>query len=156
MKAETPITARPLGHMNFRLVWVGSDQDPDEHPRVTEARVAVPPPPCGTVRYERRGSEMVRRQQLRDGALKITTVTNFSARIVGDLILDDDADPRRHFEVEAEVGGQKISFVLPSAEFGRMGWVLRQLGPQAVIYPGQQQHARVAIQQLSGPVQPRQ
>ena len=33
-----------------------------------------------------------------------------------------------------------------------MGWVLNRLGPQAIIYPGQQQHARAAIQWLSGPV----
>jgi hypothetical protein len=31
-----------------------------------------------------------------------------------------------------------------------MGWVLRQLGPEAIVYPGQQQHARAAIQWLSG------
>jgi hypothetical protein len=34
-----------------------------------------------------------------------------------------------------------------------MNWVLRQLGPQAIIYPGQQQHARAAIQWLSGAIQ---
>jgi hypothetical protein len=33
-----------------------------------------------------------------------------------------------------------------------MGWVLNQLGPQAIIYPGQQQHARAAIQCLSGAI----
>jgi hypothetical protein len=33
-----------------------------------------------------------------------------------------------------------------------MGWLLNQLGPQAIIYPGQQQHARAAIQSLSGQI----
>ncbi len=33
-----------------------------------------------------------------------------------------------------------------------MGWVLHKLGPQAIIYPGQQQHARAAIQWLSGEI----
>lgn len=33
-----------------------------------------------------------------------------------------------------------------------MGWVLNKLGPQAIIYPGQQQHARAAIQWLSGEI----
>jgi hypothetical protein len=33
-----------------------------------------------------------------------------------------------------------------------MDWVLKHLGPQAIIYPGQQQHARAAIQWLSGPI----
>ena len=31
-----------------------------------------------------------------------------------------------------------------------MNWVLDHLGPQAIVYPGQQQHARAAIQALSG------
>ena len=30
-----------------------------------------------------------------------------------------------------------------------MNWVLRELGPQAIVYPGQHQHARAAIQELS-------
>jgi hypothetical protein len=33
-----------------------------------------------------------------------------------------------------------------------MNWVVRQLGPQAIIYPGHQPHARAAIQILSGPI----
>ncbi len=33
-----------------------------------------------------------------------------------------------------------------------MVWVLNKLGPQAIIYPGQQQHARAAIQWLSGEI----
>jgi hypothetical protein len=102
----------------------------------------------GRVQYEQRGNEMVRRQRLQNGRLKFTTLTNFTARIVADVIFDDDAHPRRQFEVEAEVGGRKIAFVIPAGEFSQMGWVLNRLGPQAVVYPGQQQHARAAIQQL--------
>jgi hypothetical protein len=45
---------------------------------------------------------------------------------------------------------------VPAAEFSRMNWALRQLGPQAIIYPGQQQHARAAIQSLSGAVRQEQ
>lgn len=33
-----------------------------------------------------------------------------------------------------------------------MAWVLNKLGPSALIYPGQQQHARAAIQWLSGQI----
>jgi hypothetical protein len=43
--------------------------------------------------------------------------------------------------------------VVPASEFVRMGWPLTRLGPQAIVYPGQQQHARAAVQQLSGPIQ---
>src|SRR5450759_4047727 len=33
-----------------------------------------------------------------------------------------------------------------------MNWVLHRLGPQAIVYPGQHQHARAAIQWFSGPI----
>jgi hypothetical protein len=79
-------------------------------------------------------------------------VANFTARIVRDLILDDGAEQRCEFAVEAELPGGKQGFVVSAAEFGRMGWVLKQLGPHAIIYPGQQQHARAAIQWLSGSI----
>jgi hypothetical protein len=102
--------------------------------------------------YERREAGMIRREQLNNGRGRVTAVANFSARIVRDLILDDDDGQSREFGVEAELEGQKLSFVVPAAEFSRMGWVLRQLGPQAIIYPGQLQHARAAIQCLSGSI----
>jgi hypothetical protein len=54
--------------------------------------------------------------------------------------------------VEAELGGQRLVFTVAAAEFGRVGWVLQKLGPQAIIYPGQQQHARAAMQVLSGAI----
>ena len=89
--------------------------------------------------------DRVRREQLENGCGRVTAVANFSARIVRDLILDDDAGQRREFGMEAELGGRRFAFVVPAAEFGRMGWALRQLGPQAIIYPGQQQHTRCLL-----------
>ena len=95
---------------------------------------------------------MVRVDQRENGLAKRTAVANFHARIVRDLILDDGQDYNRYFSLEAELGGHKIAFAVSAAEFSRMGWVLNQLGPQAIIYPGQQQHARAAIQWLSGEI----
>ena len=92
---------------------------------------------------------MVRREQLQNGRWKCTAVANFTARIVSDIIRDDGAEERRDFGLEAELGGQRLAFAVPAAEFARMGWVLQKLGPQAILYPGQQQHARAAIQCLS-------
>src|SRR5271170_1762029 len=138
--------------MNFRLVWVGSDDDPPEQgPTAEKGDAAERPFPSG-VTYERRGNGMVRREQLSNGRGKVTEVANFSARIVRDLVLDDDAEPRREFILEAECEGQQISFSVSPSEFGRMSWVLNKLGPKAIIYPGQQQHARAAIQWLSGSI----
>jgi hypothetical protein len=48
--------------------------------------------------------------------------------------------------------GKRFAFVVTAAEFGRMSWVLDHLGPGAIIYPGQLQHARAAIQYVSGSI----
>ena len=95
---------------------------------------------------------MVRCERLDNGRRKVTAVANFTARIVRDLILDDDAEPGREFDVEAEWGGRQHAFSVSAAEFARMGWVLHKLGPEAIVYPGRQQHARAAIQWLSGAI----
>ena len=134
--------------MNFRLVWMGPDDEPNAH-RPTLSSV---PNRASRLRYEQLGTDMVRREQLANGRVKIIPIANFSARIVRDLILDDGVEKGREFGIEAELGGHKFSFIVTASEFPRMGWVLRLLGPQALIYPGQQQHARAAIQWLSGPV----
>lgn len=136
--------------MNFRLVWMGPDDDPKE---VRSPRAATKPGSSPPVRYEQRGTEMVRRKHLTSGRVQIAPIANFIARIVRDLVLDDGIEREREFVIEAEVDGTTVALVLSAAEFGRMGWVLRHLGPQAIIYPGQQQHARAAIQWLSSRAQ---
>jgi hypothetical protein len=131
---------------------MGSEDDPPGLPSAREGVSGVPSCLSETPRYEQQGAEMVRCERLANGLLKRIAVTNFSARIVRDLILDDDAEQRRELSIEAELRGQRLAFGVPAAAFGRMDWVLQQLGPQAIIYPGQQQHARAAIQWLSGPI----
>ena len=69
---------------------------------------------------------------------KIIPLANFTARILRDIVYDGNG-PEREFSLEAQVAGQKITFVVPASQFSRMNWVLRELGPQAVIYPGQLQ-----------------
>jgi len=133
--------------MKFRMVWMGSDDDSDEA-GLGLAADAVFQRPIG-VWYEQRGTEMIRRERSAGGRAKVTSLTNFTARIVRDLLLDDDVDLRREFGLEANVGDSKVSFVLSAREFGQMGWVLNRLGPQAIIRPGQQQQVRAAIQWLS-------
>lgn len=92
---------------------------------------------------------MVRRGKDGKGGPKYSPIANFIARIVCDLVLDDDAEPQREFVVEVDLAGDRFTLQIPVAEFARMGWVLTRLGPQAIVYPGQQQHARAAIQRLS-------
>jgi hypothetical protein len=123
-----------------------SDDDPD---RV--AQEGATGAPRRALRYEQRGTDIVRVEQRAHGS-KSTPVANFNARIVRDLILDDGEEQRRHFGVEAALGGRRVAFTQSATEFSRMGWALNKLGPQAIIYPGQQQHARAAIQWLSGEI----
>jgi hypothetical protein len=92
------------------------------------------------------------RKHLQNSRVTLTPVTNFTARIVRDLILEGDGESHRDFGMEAELEGRKINFIVSAREFQGMGWVLKCLGPQAIIYPGQQQHARAAIQSLSGSI----
>ena len=134
--------------MKFKMIWVGSEGGSDRQPSASEGALAGPE--CyGRVQYEQRGTEMVRREGLSNGRVKFTPIANFTARIASDIVCDDDAEHRRDFRIEAELAGQKVAFVVPAAEFSRMNWVVRELGPQAIIYPGQLQHARAAIQCLS-------
>lgn len=137
--------------MNFRMVWMGPDDDPG---RVEDALKSGVPlrSPKAFARYVQQGTEMVHQEQLQNGRLRVTAVTNFQARIVSDILLDDGEQQEREFEIEAELEGMKLTFCVPAAEFGRMAWVPHRLGSQAIIYPGQQQHARAAIQYLSGQV----
>src|SRR5271168_1899174 len=137
--------------MKFRMIWLGPEDDPDGHKFVSEGRADVREAGAGVL-YERRGGEMVRRKPSRCGSVELIPLANFVARILKDIIYDEDIG-RREFSLEAELAGQKTSFVVTAAEFSRMNWVLRELGPRAIIYPGQQQQARAAIQYLSGNIQ---
>jgi hypothetical protein len=121
--------------MKFRMIWVGGDGD-----------LSLPPdigltPQSRGVRYEKRGHEMVRVEQN-----KVIPVANFCARIVRDVISPSEG---RCFGITADLQGETVELLVPAAEFSRMNWVATGLGPRALLYPGQQQHARAAIQSLS-------
>ncbi len=133
--------------MKFRFVLLGPDDDPDANRRAAEATAAAGGPASGL--YAESNGGMVR---LAGEGGRTIPVANFSARIVSDIVLDDGEGQHRQFGIEAELAGQHVAFAIPAAEFGRMGWVLRELGPRAVIYPGQREHARAAIQVLSGEI----
>jgi hypothetical protein len=89
----------------------------------------------------------------RDGTSP-TPLTNFTARIVSDVVEDDGAEERHTFEVEATLGTRTRRFPVPAGSFASMGWVPPRLGAGAFVYPGfgYERHAAVAIQLLSGEV----
>lgn len=81
-------------------------------------------------------------------------LTNFVATIVGDVAEDDGAEVRRAFEIEATLVGRSRRFVVPASQFAAMNWVAEHLGAGAIVSPGLglKDHARAAIQYLSGNV----
>jgi hypothetical protein len=81
-----------------------------------------------------------------------TPLTNFRARIVAQVVEDDGAEQRRLFEIEGALGGRETRFRLVASAFTAMNWPTEHLGANAVTYAGMglRDHARVAIQLLSG------
>ena len=138
--------------MKFRITWLGPDGEPNRDVLSPEGAFVGAQGRSEAVSYKAGGTGMVRLQTLGNGQTRVIPICNFTARIVRDIIWDDELDPRREFGVEAEVLGQKLSFVVPSAGFSGMRWLLRKLGPQAIVYPGQLQHVCAAIKSISGTV----
>ena len=81
-------------------------------------------------------------------------LANFRARIVAQVVEDDGAEQRRLFEIEGALGSRTPRFGLPASAFSAMNWPTEHLGANAVTYAGMglRDHARVAIQLLSGEV----
>src|SRR5437762_7957438 len=127
--------------MKFRFVLSSPDEDPPARP-LTQGDVGAE---SRCLRYEQSGNGINATQWFKSGRLKSWELSNFTARIVRDTLLDSSERHGRRLGIEAKVNGRMIAFDLSVAEFTRMNWVLPQLGPEAIIYPGQQQHARAAI-----------
>lgn len=106
--------------------------------------------------YRATPSGLVWDKPTQNGAVP-TPLTNFTARITGDVAEDDGAEVRRSFEIEAELSGRRTVFTIPSSQFSGMGWATEHLGAGAIVYPGfgLRDHARAAVQMLSGNVPPR-
>ena len=83
-----------------------------------------------------------------------TPLTNFTARIKADISEDDGAEVGRLFEIEAILSGRRHAFTVPARQFPGMGWVAEHLGAGAIVQPGFgiKDHARAAIQTLSGEI----
>lgn len=101
--------------------------------------------------YRETPQGLVWRKTTRDGFID-TPLSNFTARIVADIVEDDGAETRRHFEILAERGGRKSRVSIPAPAFALMNWPMEHLGAGALLYPGiaAKDNARAAIQLLSG------
>jgi hypothetical protein len=109
-----------------------------------------------TLPYEETARGLIWYKPTKEG-IEPTPLTNFQARIVTDVLEDDGLERTRKWEVRARVNGREIRFILPAKAFRSMDWVSEQLGAEALLYPGAGvwDHARVAIQLLSQPIQQR-
>jgi len=78
---------------------------------------------------------------------KAVQLTNFTAKIVIDETVDNGAETTRFFWIEAHISGADVHrFKVSADQFGAFSWVHREIGPTAVVFPGQQARARTAIQ----------
>ena len=108
--------------------------------------------PGGNAQYTERPAGLFLLKPTRDGIQEVK-LTNFSARIVCDLIQDDGMEKSRSYIVKATVcNNHPKEFVVDATHFEGMKWATEHLGPTAVVSAGfgVRDHARVAIQQLSG------
>jgi hypothetical protein len=85
----------------------------------------------------------------REGSRKGERITNFDARIVADLVLDDGAERNRAFKIEARRAGRTQTINVRSADFAAMNWPTELLGAAYNVTSNMKDRARDAIQNLS-------
>jgi hypothetical protein len=84
-----------------------------------------------------------------------TPLTNFTARITGHTTVEDGSgELRREFQITARLAGSERTFGVSAERFASMNWATEHLGPTAIVRPGMglRDHARAAVQELSGGV----
>jgi hypothetical protein len=106
--------------------------------------------------YEATEAGLVWHRPAADGDAPVP-LSNFSAVIKADTLLDDGLETRREFEIEASLKGRTSCFTIPALQFPSMSWPTCHLGAEAIVYPGPtvREHARCAVQVLSGEVEKR-
>src|SRR5262249_21741596 len=86
---------------------------------------------------------IVWRRRTRDGVVDIR-LTNFSARIIGDITRDDGVEATRHYEIAAMLGGNPFRFEVGANQFRTVtSWVTEHPGASAIVEPGQTMEGRV-------------
>lgn len=93
------------------------------------------------------------RKHTHDGVVE-NPLSNFTARITADKLMDDGVETTRTLTIVAKVDGKTVTADVPIGEFNGMNWVTKILGSKAITYPGSliRDHVRTAIQVLSDDV----
>jgi Domain of unknown function (DUF3854) len=116
--------------------------------------MAVPVPRQHGCPYRESHGGIVWDKPTQQGTIE-TPLTNFTAAITGHTVIDNGSgEERSEFEITARVaGGAERTFGVSAAQFGSMNWASK-LGPEAIVNAGMsvRDHARAAVQRLSGAV----
>lgn len=123
-KAQVRIINLPALH---GMAKTGIDDFLASGASLTEARQYVgsmPPRPAN----ERPGMSY----RLDDG--DTVELTNFTARIIKEVLVDDGVDTRREFIIHAKTQAAEYTFQIPESEFASMQWHLKHIGATAIIY----------------------
>jgi len=120
---------------------------------VTEQK---PPEPLRAGNYKLSGDRIMLIKETRDKSGNVSStqevaLTNFTALITGDTHVDDGAEVRGVYEMEARLNGRTAAFSVPADRFRSMNWADEHLGAEAIVRPGMglRDHASVAIRELS-------
>jgi hypothetical protein len=113
------------------------------------------PAPDAVGCYRVSGGRIVRDVLTRDGPVEVP-LTNWSGRIVEEIVHDDGAERRIVFAVEGALadGTPLPPAEVPADQFAFMRWPVASWGTRAVVLAGAStaDHVRVALQLLSGDV----
>jgi hypothetical protein len=88
-------------------------------------------------------------RRLIGGRIESVPLSNFTASIVKQLILDDGSnDPRREYELKVSLASDIKTIVVPAEQFNSPTWIPTLLGANAIVNPGGggADHFRAAIQ----------
>jgi hypothetical protein len=96
------------------------------------------------------------RQPTKDGPVE-KKLANFCASIVAEVERDDGVERSKELEIEARLKGSTRRFVVPSARFNSLNWVMDHVGAGAIIEPGQGMrdrclHAILTLSNAAGPI----
>jgi hypothetical protein len=105
----------------------------------------------GEDQYQETETGLVHMKQTPNGPVP-QRLTNFTARIISEVIRDDGVESERTFEIQAKQGDRVETFCVSAVKFNGMNWPAEHLGASGIIYAGQmtRDHARTAIQIKSG------
>lgn len=116
---------------------------PEDAPtaKPTYAGVAYQEDPQGLLYWSRRP----------DGGVKDNWLTNFTARITEELVIDNGVEIQRALKMRAKLNGRPhVEFQVSASEFDNItSWAVPKIGAGAIVHPGQREHTRAAIQSLS-------